>query len=42
MELDPVLLVPQAVKVTLANPLVAEKATKKPAAGRKPTAKSSK
>jgi hypothetical protein len=40
MELDPVLLVPQSVKVTLANPLVAEKTTKKAPAGRKTTAKS--
>jgi hypothetical protein len=42
MELDPVLLVPQSLKVTMANPLVAEKTAKKSAAGRKTTAKSNK
>jgi uncharacterized protein YdbL (DUF1318 family) len=42
MEIDPVLLAPQSVKITMANPLVADKTTKKAPAARKPTAKSSK
>ena len=42
MELDPVLLVPQSLKITMANPLVADKTTKKAPAARKTTAKSSK